>query len=160
MNKSAYVAALSTFAIGASLPTAAYVEPAVQHTIVSAEEVKWGPAPPSLPAGAQAAVLFGDPTKDGLFVMRLKLPNGYHIPPHTHPKPEIVTVVSGTLRIGMGEAADRAKARPLAAGGFFAFDPGMAHYAFTDGVTVVQLNSTGPWAINYVNPKDDPRGGK
>jgi quercetin dioxygenase-like cupin family protein len=92
--------------------------------------------------------------------MRLKLPEGYHIPPHTHPRPEIVTVVSGTLRIGMGEAADRAKARPLPAGGFFAFDPGMAHYAYTDGATVVQLNSTGPWAINYVNPKDDPRTAK
>jgi hypothetical protein len=66
-------------------------------------------------------------------------------------------VISGTFTLGMGEVADRNNAKPLPAGSFFAFAPGMAHYAFTDEETVVQINSTGPWGINYVNPKDDPR---
>jgi quercetin dioxygenase-like cupin family protein len=70
------------------------------HTVIAADAIEWKAAPPSLPAGAQAAVLYGDPAKEGLFAMRLKLPKGYHIPPHTHPKPEVVTVISGTARLG------------------------------------------------------------
>jgi quercetin dioxygenase-like cupin family protein len=130
-------------------------EPA--HKIITTDAVEWKAAPASLPAGAQAAVLYGDPAKDGLFAMRLKLPAGYHIPPHTHPKPEVVTVISGTARLGMGETADQEKAQRLPAGSFFALPPGMAHYAFTDEETVIQLNSFGPWAINYVRQEDDPR---
>ena len=127
------------------------------HKVVPADQVSWAAGPPSLPAGAQAAVLHGDPSKEGMFVMRLKMPPGYAIPPHTHPRPEIVTVISGTFNVGMGNAADRAKAQALAAGSFFAFDPGLAHYAHVAEETVVQISSTGPWGIEYVNPADDPR---
>ena len=66
-------------------------------------------------------------------------------------------MISGTFRIGMGETVDPSKAKALPAGGFFAFPPGMTHFASTDEETVVQLNSIGPWGLNYVNPKDDPR---
>jgi quercetin dioxygenase-like cupin family protein len=128
-----------------------------EHKLVTPQEIKWGPAPPSVPAGAQAAILYGDPSKDGVFALRLKVPKNYHIPPHTHPKPEIVTVVSGTARLGMGTKADRAKAQVLPAGSFFALSPGSAHFLFADEETVVQITTTGPWGIDYVNPKDDPR---
>ena len=87
----------------------------------------------------------------------IRMPKDYRIPPHTHPKPEIVTVISGTARLGMGETADRGKAQVLPTGSFFALSPGMAHYFMTDEDTVVQINSTGPWGISYVNAKDDPR---
>lgn len=127
------------------------------HKILTPNELKWSPGPASIPKGAEVAVLFGDPSKDGPFAMRLKMPKGYQIAPHSHPKPEVVTVISGTFRIGMGETADPSKARPLPAGGFFAFPPGMTHFASTDEDTVIQLNSVGPWSLNYVNPKDDPR---
>ena len=127
------------------------------HKMLGPQDVKWAKAPPSVPPGAEASVLYGDPAKDGLFVLRLKFPKGYALPPHTHPKPEIVTIISGTFILGMGNVADKAKAKPLPAGSFFAFEPGMAHYAFTDEETVVQINSTGPWGVTYVNPKDDPR---
>lgn len=130
---------------------------APSHKIVAADQVSWTAGPPSLEPGAQAAVLHGDPSNEGLFVMRLKLPAGYRIAPHSHPKPEIVTIISGAFNVGMGETADKAKAQRLPAGSFFAFDPGMAHYAHVDEETVVQINSVGPWAINYVNPADDPR---
>jgi quercetin dioxygenase-like cupin family protein len=127
------------------------------HQIVTPQQIKWGPGPASIPPGAEAAALFGDPTKEGLFALRLKMPKGYHIPPHTHPRPEVVTVISGTFRLGMGETADQSKAQPLPAGSFFALSPGMAHYAFADEDTVIQLTSNGPWSLTYVNPKDDPR---
>ena len=153
--------ALQTLAIGivglAVAASTASAQTTDAHKVLTPQEIKWGPAPASIPPGAQAAVLYGDPGKEGLFALRLKLPKGYHIPPHTHPKPEVVTVVSGTFRLGMGKTADQSKAQALPAGSFFALSPGMEHYAFADEDTVVQLNSTGPWGLTYVNPKDDPR---
>jgi quercetin dioxygenase-like cupin family protein len=125
--------------------------------IVSPQEVKWGPAPDVLPAGAQAAVLLGDPSKEGLFVLRVKVPKGYRVPSHSHSVVEVVTVLSGTFRLGMGETADQSKTRPLPAGSFFALIPGMTHYVFFDEDTVFQISTNGPWDLNYVNPKDDPR---
>jgi quercetin dioxygenase-like cupin family protein len=127
------------------------------HTIVPPQEIKWGPAPAMLPPGAEAAVLYGDPSKEGLFVLRLKLPAGYRVAPHTHPVDEVVTVISGTFRLGMGETADRRKAQTLPVGSFLALSPGMSHFVFTDVETVVQISTVGPWGLTYINPKDDPR---
>ena len=141
----------------AGAASAATAQTADAHKIVSPQDIKWGPAPASLPPGAELAVLYGDPSKEGEFAMRLKGAKGYHIAPHTHPKPEIVTVISGTVRLGMGETADHGKARQLPVTSFFALSPGMAHYIFFDEDTVVQINTSGPWGLNYVNPKDDPR---
>ena len=127
------------------------------HTIIAPNEVKWAPAPKILPAGAETAVLFGDPSKEGLFALRLKVPSGYTVPPHTHPADEVVTVISGTINLGMGETADRSAAKALSAGSFFALPPGMAHFAYFDEETVVQITTNGPWGIKYVNPADDPQ---
>ena len=149
----AVIAASVTAFAGASMAPAQMAG----HSTVTPQEVKWGPAPPSIRPGAQAAVLYGDPNKEGMFVMRLKLPKGFQLSPHTHPKPEIVTVISGTMRLGTGRTADPSKAQALPAGSFFAMDPGMEHYGSFDEDTIVQINSTGPWGITYVNPADDPR---
>src|SRR3954467_7818190 len=62
------------------------------HVVVKPDQVKWGPAPPALPPGAQAAVLAGDPHQKGAAcTVRLKLPDGYKVPPHRHPVDENVT---------------------------------------------------------------------
>src|SRR5262245_25103435 len=127
------------------------------HTSVSPQDIKWGPAPALLPSGAEAALLFGDPGKEGLFVLRLKFPKGYRVPPHTHPVDEVLTVMSGTFVLGMGETADQSKAQPFPAGSFHALPPGTAHYVFIDEETVVQISTVGPWGLTYVSPKDDPR---
>jgi hypothetical protein len=125
------------------------------HRIVPVQEIKWGPAPASIPPGG-AAVLYGDPSKEGLFALRLKLPKGYHIAPHTHPKPEVVTIISG----GSASAWDK---RLIGAGlsrwsqAACSPAPSMAHFVYADEETVIQLNSNGPWRITYVNAKDDPR---
>lgn len=126
------------------------------HTMVAPNDIKWAPAPKMLPAGAEAAVLFGDPTKEGLFALRLKVPAGYAIPPHTHPAYEVVTVISGATNLGMGKTADPGATKALPAGSFFALPPGMAHYVYFDEETVVQVTTNGPWGIKYVNPADDP----
>ena len=119
--------------------------------------LKWKDGPPSLPAGAKIAVLEGDPSKAGPFVFRVKVPDGYSIPPHTHPKPERVTVISGTFNIGMGEKFDKNKGRKMPAGTYGTWQPGMAHFVWAKGETVVQFHGDGPWTITYVNPADDPR---
>lgn len=145
--------AYSALAVG----QAALAETASTHNVVLPQDVKWNPAPPSLPAGAESAVLYGDPAREGMFALRLKFPKGYQIPPHTHPRPEAITIISGKLRIGLGSKALSASGAALPAGSFASMQEGVGHYVFVDQDSVVQINATGPWAIDYLDPRDDPR---
>ena len=122
--------------------------------------IQWKEGPAALPPGAKMAVLEGDPTKEGPFVVRFQFPDGYHVAPHTHPKTERVTVISGALYLATGEALDRNSAKELPAGSFGYWPAGMKHTAWSEGETVIQLHGIGPWQINYVNPADDPRTAK
>jgi len=88
---------------------------------------------------------------------RLKLPAEYVIAPHTHPAVEHVTVISGSLYMGMGDTVDKAASTRLPAGGFAVMPIGVQHYAWTAEATTIQLHGIGPWGITYVNPADDPR---
>jgi quercetin dioxygenase-like cupin family protein len=124
------------------------------------ETIEWKAGPAALPPGVKMAVLEGDPTKEGPFVVRFQFPDGYHIAPHTHPKTERVTVISGTLCLATGEALDRNSAKKLAAGSFGYWPAGMKHAGWSEGETVIQLHGIGPWQIAYVNPTDDPRNAK
>ena len=124
------------------------------------DKIEWKSGPPSLPKGAQIAVLEGDPTKEGPFVFRVKAPDGYRIPVHTHPKTERVTVISGTFNIGMGDKFDQKATQAMPAGTYGFWEAGMKHFVWTKGETVVQFHGMGPWTINYVNPDDDPRNQK
>ena len=125
-----------------------------------AETIEWKAGPAALPAGAKMAVLEGDPTKEGPFVVRFQFPDGYHIPAHTHPKTERVTVIAGNLYLATGETLDRANAKQLPAGSYGYWPAGMKHAAWSEGETVIQLHGIGPWQINYVNPAEDPRNAK
>lgn len=120
------------------------------------EEIKWGAAPPVFPAGAKLAVLVGDPGKEGLVIVRLKMPAGYAIPAHWHPTDENVTVVSGTLGLGMGDKLDRKNSKVLKAGGFAVAPARMHHFAWTRTGAVVEVSLMGPFALTYVDPADDP----
>ena len=118
--------------------------------------IEWQTAD-TLPPGAQVAVLEGDPSKEGFFTMRLKMPDGYRVPPHWHPKQERVTVLSGTLNLGHGDTFDMKKAKALGPGTYSSMPPKMTHYAWMTGETILQLTTLGPWSITYVNADDDPR---
>lgn len=121
------------------------------------DSMAWMPGPPVLPKGAQIAVLSGDPAKAGPFTIRLKFPPDYTVPAHQHPTAEQVTVISGTFGFGMGDKLDQASAQMLGPGGFVDLPAKMNHFAFARGAdVVVQINSTGPFAITYANPADDP----
>jgi len=129
-----------------------------KDVVLTPEDLKWGPAPDALPAGAEVAVLEGDPTKPGPYTMRLKMPADYKIPPHRHSSPERVTVISGKFNVAKGEKADpEMKGTVLPPGSFFMMAPKSAHYAWASEETIIQLHGRGPWQINYINPGDDPR---
>ena len=130
------------------------------HIMVNGANLKWMTAPPFLPAGAQLAVLEGDPAQDGPFTIRLLMPANYRIPPHTHPTIEHVTVVEGSFYMGTGTTMNTATTMELKPGGFAVMPAEFTHYAFTKGRTIVQVHGIGPFAITYSNPADDPRNKK
>jgi len=158
-----FAAALALAAAAAPSPAAPGDPPAPPNKeadgmqLFPAAEIKWQDGPPSLPKGAQIAVLEGDPAREGPFVFRVKVPDGYRVPPHTHPKTERVTVLSGTLNIGMGEKFDDKATTALPAGTYGYWPAGMKHFVWAKGETVIQFHGTGPWSIEYLNPDDDPR---
>jgi hypothetical protein len=114
-----------------------------------------------LPAGGQITVVKGDPGKAAPFTVRIKMPAGYTVPPHKHPGDEVVRVVSaGTLSYGMGDKLDKANVGSLTKGYHVTMMAGMNHYVFTADPLEVQVDGMGPFAITYVDPKDDPRTSK
>jgi hypothetical protein len=128
-----------------------------EHVIVTPDKIKWGPAPPALPSGAQVAILSGNPMKTGAYTIRVKLPDGYKVPPHWHPTDENVTVIKGTFNVGRGEKFDADATKEMPAGSYMRMPKTMRHFAWAKGETIIQVHGIGPFEINYVNESDDPR---
>jgi hypothetical protein len=121
------------------------------------DAVEYGPAPSFVAPGAQLAVLEGNPlATSGDYTIRLKMPDGYRVAPHWHPKRENVTVISGTLKFGMGDRFDENSMTSFPAGSFAYLDPDMHHYVMASGDVVVQIHGMAPVQFNYINPEDDP----
>jgi len=129
------------------------------HVMQSVKEAQWGPAPPFIPAGAELAVLSGDPGKAVPYSVRLKFPANYAIAAHSHPADENVVVVSGALTMGSGDKLTKgAGNKVLGIGGYALVPAGMNHFAYTTALeTTIVLYGTGPVDFKYVNPADDPR---
>ena len=127
-----------------------------QHRMVAAHDLKWSDVP-SLPEGAQLAVIEGPMSQAVPFTVRLKFPANYSIPPHFHPAVERVTVLSGEFHMGVGEKFDKGKLHALKPGGMMILEAKTPHFAWARAESVVQLHGTGPWGVTYVNPADDPR---
>lgn len=123
-------------------------------------KIKWGPAPPALPAGGQMAALNGDPGKDGNYTITGKFPDGYVFPPHSHPAEENVFVMSGTLLVGMGDTFNESTLVALPAGSYAFMPKGTRHYARTKGETTIVVYGPGPFDLAYANANDDPRNKK
>ena len=126
------------------------------HTTMQADDLRWS-APAAYAKGAQLAVVRGDPTKEGMYVVRLKVPAGFKIAPHTHPNDENVTVLSGSFNIGTGDKLDESKGTQVKTGGYSFVIKGMTHYAWFTEDTILQLHGIGSQGVTYMNPVDDPR---
>ena len=128
-----------------------------EHNAFTPDTIQWGPAPAFVAPGAQLAVVEGNPAgTTGDYTVRLKMPNGYRIAPHWHPLRENVTVISGTFKVGMGDAFDVTRMAVFPAGSFAYLDPDMHHYAMADGEVIVQVHGQAPLQFNYLNPQDGP----
>lgn len=128
--------------------------PPAGHTLVRGDELQWKPLRP----GAELAVVSGDPDGSGTpFVIRFRYRGDVRVPPHWHPTDEHITVLSGTFVVGMGERFDESSVTVMTAGSYAFVPVKMPHYAASKGDAVVQVHGIGPFAINYVNPADDPR---
>lgn len=123
---------------------------------VAGNAIVWGAGPPSLPKGSKAVVLEGDPKTADIFTMRVLIPAGSILPPHWHPRPERVTVISGVAELGFGNKADEQKTRRLPAGSFYVNPPNAVHYIFFPEETVLQLTCVGPWELHTVEAAAPP----
>lgn len=140
-----------------TLFTAAAQPGSSKQNAFTPETIPWGPAPPFVQPGAQLAVLEGNPmASTGDYTIRLKMPDGYRIAPHWHPKRENVTVISGTLKLGMGDKFDENSMMSVPTGSFAYLDPNMHHYVMASGEVVVQVHGMSPVQFNYINPDNDP----
>ncbi|WP_045836236.1 cupin domain-containing protein [Hyphomicrobium sp. 99] len=112
----------------------------------------------AFPKGIRTVVLYGDPSKPGLFILRVKLPPHSVIAPHTHPVFESVSIITGAMGSGMGEKVDKSKGKVLEAGALLLLPANHAHYVWSeDQETILQVAAIGPFDLTYINPKDDPR---
>lgn len=128
-------------------PSAASIPGLVQ---VDARGVAFKPGPPSMPKGVQLAVLAGDPSAAQMFTVRLKVPPGFMLAPHTHPADECVTVISGAVSVGFGSEVQKERARTFTAGAFYVNPPGAVHYVFSKTGAVLQITAMGPWKVDFL----------
>ena len=157
-QKIAVVILLGIFSV--SLNGFAQTGTMADHLLVLPANIKWGAGPAHFPAGMQVAVIEGDPSSNGPYVIRAKFPKKYKIMPHFHPTDEHITVLEGTFSVGMGDKFDEAKLTKLPVGGYADMKTGNHHFAYSKKGCVIQVHGVGPFAITYVNPADDPRNKK
>ena len=148
------LAALSTVSVALYAADSAQMGGA---SMITPNQLKWGDAPPQLPKGAKLAVLHGDPGKEGVFAFRLKLPANYKIAPHSHPADYMVTVLSGSPSVGLGDKTDAKALHALKPGSFHYLPGKTSHYWVMKGATELQVQGTGPFGLTYVNADDDPQ---
>jgi len=125
------------------------------HKMLNLGAMQWVPSP-RLPKGTLVSIVYGDPRKEGHYIILARMPDGYSIPAHWHNQVENVTVISGTFNVGMGDKLDKTKGEALGPGGFFSSGSRMHHYAWTTGETLLQVTGMGPFDVIYIDPKDDP----
>jgi hypothetical protein len=128
-----------------------------EYARVTPAEIKWTPLP-SMPKGAQIAVLHGSPAKPGLFTIRVKLPANFKLPVHSHPDERVRTILSGTYYSALGDKVDASKFVAFTPGTFSHVPPKVLQFAETrDEEVVFQITGIGPTRIDYLNAEDDPR---
>jgi quercetin dioxygenase-like cupin family protein len=105
------------------------------------KDIKWV----SSPSGSEQAVLFGDPSKPGLYIVLTKwLPNK-NSRPHSHPNDRYITVLKGTWWVNTGTKYDPAGFKPIPAGSYVVHYGGQVHYdGAKDEEVLLQIVGMGP----------------
>ncbi|MEN9580019.1 MAG: hypothetical protein RJA70_3028 [Pseudomonadota bacterium] len=121
--------------------------PGQQQIQAFADEIAYRPCPPNLPAGCEMAVLEGNPKAPGLFTLRIHSLAPFVLPPHSHPRAERVTVLTGAVHVGFGASVNRATAQKFGAGDYYVNRPSIQHYVFADEPVTIQITGIGPWVV-------------
>jgi uncharacterized RmlC-like cupin family protein len=117
---------------------------------VTPAQVQWF-TPSYYTDGRQRAQLYGDSSKGGPWIDRVKIPAGKHVAAHTHPQDELVTVIDGTWYVGMGDKYDPAKLKGYPAGSFVLIPAGLPHFvAATKRAVIVQVSGGEKFRTDYV----------
>jgi quercetin dioxygenase-like cupin family protein len=125
--------------------------------IIHSEDIEWQPFA-AFPPAARLAILVGDPTKYGPYVIRVKLPAGIKMLPHRHPEDRIYTVISGVFYIGLGDEFDENKLTAHPPGSVLVLPGGQSHFHWAKASEyVTQVSAIGPLGLSYLDPVDDPR---
>jgi quercetin dioxygenase-like cupin family protein len=107
-------------------------------------------------AGIQTVVLSGDPSKPGLYTIRLKAAPNMRIQAHSHRDARSAVVLAGTWYFGYGKQFDEKGLKALPPGSFYTEPAGVDHFAMTREEVVIQITGYGPSATTYVDPANDP----
>ena len=130
-----------------------------EQVLINAQNMNWGAAPAGFPAGAKVAVLYGDPSMAGPYVLRVKLPSKYKVPFHWYSKGQTMTVISGALYVANEQTYSKKIAHAIRPGGFLYLPEKVQQFSFTKRPTEIEISGEGPFDVQYVNPSDDPRHG-
>jgi quercetin dioxygenase-like cupin family protein len=150
-------AVIAAVACTGSFAAAALANPPTDvMQIVREAEIKWMPS--RVVPGTQAAVLAGDPSQPGLYVVRVKFAPGAMSPPHFHPETRYILVLKGTWWVGAGPRGDRDATTPVAAGSLVVHHPNKIHYDGAKGEEVLlQIVGVGPSATTPVDESGQPK---
>ena len=139
--------------LGLSLAGAAQAQSSGESIAIMPRDIVWKASPSS--RGLETAVTFGDPTKPGPYVLRVKFPAGYKLMPHLHPDEwRTGVVLSGNYYFGLGEQWDESKLKPYPPGTFFSEPKGVPHFVWAkDGEVIVQVTAMGPSGVTRIPQK-------
>ena len=121
------------------------------------EDIEWRPFA-AFPPSVRLAVIVGEPSKPGPYVIRVKVPCGVTLMPHSHPEDRIYTVMSGVFYIGLGDRFDGANMTAYPPGSVIVLPGETSHFHCAKaGEYVTQVTAIGPLGLDYLDPYDDPR---
>jgi quercetin dioxygenase-like cupin family protein len=126
-----------------------FPEGIVQHA-VHTENILWRPCPPNMPPGCEIAVLEGNPQGPDLFTVRFRTRENFFMPPHSHPKDERVTVLSGKMAVAFGLNATRESAKEFGPGDYYINARDAVHSVWGDSLSIIQITGIGPWEAKFV----------
>ena len=125
--------------------------------VIRAEDLAWKPFA-AFPPAARLAVLVGDPSRPGPYVIRVRLPADVRMMPHRHLEDRIYTVISGVFYVGLGDVFDESKLTAHAPGTVLVLPAGTAHFHWArSGEYIAQVSAIGPLGFEYVDTANDPR---
>jgi len=124
---------------------------------ILSEDIDWEPFP-AFPAAVRLAVVVGQPSQEGPYTIRVKVPHGVKLMPHRHPEDRIYTVISGIFYIGLGDQFDPEKLQAYPPGSVIILPGNTSHFHWAKSSEYVsQVTAIGPLGLEYINTKDDPR---